>query len=84
MDLRAPVTGHPHLPDAPPTGLTVYAFTLDPQLGEIDTLNGRVAFLQAVGVTDEEKQRMQADRTATVLAELADADPLLVTDPSRA
>jgi len=83
FDLRAPVTGHPHLPDAPPTGLTVYAFTVDPQLGTMSTPNGQVTFLQAVGVTAAEKERMIASSTADVLSELAAVDPLLQTDPAR-
>ncbi len=28
-DVRAPITGHPHVPDAPATGLTVWALTVD-------------------------------------------------------
>lgn len=84
VDLQAPVTGHPHLPDAPPTGLTVYAFTLDPQLGQINTPNGQVAFLQAVGVTAEEKEQMLATSTADVLTDMATTNPYLLTDPARA
>ena len=55
IDLRAPITGHPNVPGAPATGLTVYALTRDPELGEILTPNGRVEFLQLVGVTAIEK-----------------------------
>lgn len=84
FDMRGAITGFPHLPDAPYTGLTVFAVTLDPQLGEIRTPNGKVAFLQVVGVTDKEKQRMLATSTAEVLAELAGIDPWLITDPARA
>ena len=84
VDFRQPITGHPHLEDAPATGLTVFAFTADPQLGTIDTPNGKVTFLQAVGVTAEEKTAMVESRTADVLARLAAGNPLLVTDPGRA
>lgn len=84
VDLQAPVTGHPHVPEAPPTGLPVFAVALDPELGERQTPNGRVVFLQLVGVTAEEKERMVASSTAAVLADLAARDPLLVTDPARA
>jgi hypothetical protein len=84
IDLRAPVTGYPHTPDGPPTGLTVFALTVDPQLGTIQTPNGRLTFLQAVGVTETEKERMLAETTAAVLDELAQASALLVTDPGRA
>jgi len=84
VDLRTAITGHPSLPDAPPTGLTVFAFTVDPELGQIQTPNGAVIFLQAVGVTAAEKERMLATSTADVLGELASTNPLLITDPSRA
>ncbi|MBE1498230.1 hypothetical protein H4696_005330 [Amycolatopsis lexingtonensis] len=83
IDLRQPITGHPHLPDAPPTELTVYALKLDPQLGRIDTANGKVDFLQAVGVSSAEKAAMLETSTADVLAVLAEGNPLLVTDPHR-
>ncbi len=82
LDFRQPVTGHPGIEGAPATGLTVFAFVVDPELGEIDTPNGRVVFLQAVGVTAEEKGWMLASSTAGVLADRG--DPLLLTDPSRA
>jgi len=84
IDLGRSVTGHPDLPDAPSTGLTVFAVCVDPELGAIDTPNGKVVFLQLVGVTAEEKARMVATSTAEVLADLAARDPLLVTDPARA
>jgi hypothetical protein len=84
IDLGAPVTGYPHTPDGPPTGLTVFALTVDPQLGTIDTPNGRLTFLQAVGVTPLEKERMLAETTAAVLDDLARANALLITDPGRA
>lgn len=84
IDLRQAVTGYPAVPDAPPTGLTVFAVTVDPQLGAIQTPNGRLTFLQLVGVTAAEKERMVASSTSAVLAELAAGNPLLVTDPGRA
>jgi hypothetical protein len=83
IDLGQPITGHPHLPDAPPSELTVYALTLDPQLGRIDTPNGKVEFLQAVGVSSREKGVMVETSTATVLTGLAEGNPLLITDPHR-
>jgi hypothetical protein len=83
IDLQQPITGHPHLPDAPPTDLTVYALTLDPQLGSIDTPNGKVEFLQAVGVSSPEKAEMLETSTAAVLTRLAEGNPLLITDPHR-
>ncbi|VVJ17432.1 Uncharacterised protein [Amycolatopsis camponoti] len=83
IDLRQPITGHPHLPDAPPSELTVYALTLDPQLGCIQTPNGKVTFLQAVGVSSREKTRMLETSTAAVLTDLAESNPLYITDPHR-
>jgi hypothetical protein len=85
FDLRAPVTGYPHVDGAPDTGLTVYAVLADPQLGQISTPNGQVTFLQLVGVTAAEKEQMIASSTAAVLAAaLAEGNPLLITDPGRA
>ena len=82
-NMQQPITGHPHLPDAPPTDLMVWAFTLDPQLGRIDTPNGKVDFLQVVGFTSQEKAEMLATSTADVLGRLAEDNPLLITDPGR-
>lgn len=84
VDFRQPVTGHPHLADAPATGPTVFAFTAAPQLGTVGTPNGKVTFRQAVGVTPQEKAAMLEGGAARVLAEPAAGDPLLVTDPARA
>ncbi|MEU5884039.1 suppressor of fused domain protein [Spirillospora sp. NPDC047279] len=77
MDTRNSITGDPAC------GLTVLAFTLDPQLPPLATPNGRVEFLQLVGVTAGELARMKETSTAEVLAELASGNPLLVTDPAR-
>jgi hypothetical protein len=82
MDMRQPVTGYPQT-DGPETVLTVFAFTVDPQLGSIDTPNGRVVFYQAVGITSEEKSRMQESSTRRVLDEMIGSNPLLITDPAR-
>jgi hypothetical protein len=84
IDLGGPVTGFPNLQDAPATGLTVYAITIDRQLGQIRTPNGRVRFLQVVGVTAAEKDRMLTTSTADVLKDMAESNALLLTDPSRA
>lgn len=70
-----------HLPDAPPKGLTVYGLTVDPQLGEIDTPNGKVVFLQAVAVTADETAAMP--ESGAVLGALAHASPERITDPDR-
>jgi hypothetical protein len=83
MDLWQPITGYPHT-DGPDTGLTVYAFAVDPELGIIDTPNGKVVFYQVVGVNAEEKARMKRSSTRDVLQELARQNPLLITEPARA
>lgn len=80
----APVTGFPGYPDAPPTGLTAYAFTVDGDLQVIGTPWGHVVFLQVVGITEAERLRMIATSTRTVLEELRAASPNLVLDPARA
>ena len=59
------------------------AFAVAPQLGAIETPNGRVELLTAVGVTADELERMQSTSSAAVLAELGRITPLLVTDPAR-
>ena len=63
--------------------LTVLAFTVDSELEPIETPNGRLEFLQLVGVTEEEAQLMKQSTTADVLAAIAEENPRLVTDPSR-
>ncbi len=84
IDLHRPITGYPELPDAPPTDQTMFAATVDPQLGMLRGPNGRVTFLQVVGATPAEKARMIATSTEAVLAEFARFNRLLVIDPRRA
>ncbi|CCH33244.1 suppressor of fused domain protein [Actinosynnema sp. NPDC047251] len=71
VDLRAPL--------AEGTALTGFALVVDPELGRIDTVNGKVEFLQLVGVTPAELALIV--RTG-VDAVLTDRAPLLVTDLS--
>ena len=77
LDPGGPITGFPD------TRLTAVAFTTDPELASITTPNGSVDFLQVVGITAAELERMQQSTTAAVLGELADHSPHLVTDPGR-
>lgn len=77
MDTRHPITG------AEGTRLTALAFAPDPWLATIDTPNGRVEFLQAVGLTAGELARAKETSTDEVLAELSSGNPLLITDPRR-
>jgi len=67
-----------------PTALTAVAFVPDPQLPGIDTPNGRVEFLQIVGITHEELEAMREWSTEKVLKLLDEQTPLLVTDIRRA
>jgi hypothetical protein len=65
------------------TDIIAIAFRVDPELGEIETPNGRVRFLQVVGLTDDELLACLEWDTDRVLETLARKDPLLVTDLSR-
>ncbi|GIP21892.1 suppressor of fused domain protein [Paenibacillus sp. J22TS3] len=64
------------------TRLTALAFIQDPELPEIQTPNGSVAFLQMVGITQNELEAMQAWNTVGVLTEALSSGllPLYVTD----
>lgn len=68
------------------TSLHAAAFTLDAELRTIDTPNGRVTFLQIVGITREELTAFQAHGPETI-TRLLDAFsrrlPLLTTDLTR-
>lgn len=59
----------------PPTEIHAIAFTLDPQLGEIETPYGHLKFLQIVGVTKDELQTMKQWTTAEFLSLLAEDNP---------
>jgi hypothetical protein len=66
------------------TAIRAITFATDPQLGAIDTPNGRVEFLQVVGITLDELDACsdwQSDRVRELLLE---HNPLLVTDLGRA
>ena len=66
------------------TDITCIAFAHDPELpSEIDTPNGRLHFLQVVGVTHDEYQAMKRWNTTEVLKLLARENPLLITDLAR-
>ena len=67
-----------------PTALTAVAFVPDPRLHGIDTPNGRVEFLQIVGITHDELDAMREWSTRNVLELLEEKTPLLVTHIRRA
>ncbi|MNS08947.1 Suppressor of fused protein (SUFU) [compost metagenome] len=64
------------------TQLTALAFIDDPDLPEITTPNGKVSFLQMVGITHDELESMQAWNTTGVLREASESGrlPLYITD----
>jgi hypothetical protein len=87
-------TGHPFAPghtfntqgpltDEPPTRLGGLVFTADPGLPEVSGPFGRAIFLQAVGLTDDERAAAKAWTTEGLLSLLRARSPLLVTDLSR-
>lgn len=69
------------------TEITALAFVLDPALGSINTPNGRVDFLQMVGLTSKEYEWLKSapdlERTASLLVKMREDNPLLVTDLTR-
>lgn len=65
------------------TELTALAFVGDPELEAIDTPNGRVEFLQMVGITQDELEAMQTWNTLGVLAAGLPHIPFYVTDLER-
>lgn len=65
------------------TQLTALGFQVDSELGELDTPNGHFAFLQAVGLTEDEMDAMMCWNGEKFLAELEKQIPLCITDLSR-
>ncbi len=63
------------------------AFAPDPELGKIDTPHGSLIFLQMVGITSTELERLKANPTTTevkaLLEELQKDNPLLITNLMR-
>ena len=65
------------------TALSGLLFVADPELPPIETPNGRVEFVQAVGVTLDELVAIEAWDSARFAELLATRDPLHVTDLAR-
>lgn len=65
------------------TKLTALAFTDDPELPTIDTPNGRVEFLQMVGITGDELEAMMSWNTNAFLRACHEVLPGYITDLSR-
>ncbi|AIQ54963.1 suppressor of fused domain protein [Paenibacillus sp. FSL R7-0331] len=62
------------------TKLTALAFTDDPELPAIDTPNGRVEFLQMVGITADELEAMTTWNTNAFLHAAEEELPCYITD----
>lgn len=67
----------------PPTSLCALGFAFDPELPAIDTPNGRVIFLQVIGLTDDEERAAQQWNLGKLLALLRPLMPLWITDIER-
>jgi suppressor of fused len=65
------------------TKICALAFATDPELPAIDTPNGKVDFIQIVGLTLDEYQTIMRWNTRGMLATLKDKLPLLITDLTR-
>ena len=65
------------------TKLTALGFRIDPELGEMDTENGHMEFLQAVGITEDEMQAMMCWNGDHFMALMEQTLPYCVTDLSR-
>ena len=65
------------------THLQAVAFAHDPELPPIDTPNGRLEFLQVIGLTSEEEFALKRWSTLKVLDVFQDYLPLWVTDLER-
>ncbi|MGW1676089.1 suppressor of fused domain protein [Saccharopolyspora sp. NPDC002376] len=63
--------------------ITALAFITDPQLGAIDTTNGRVEFVTAVGVTRDELVEAKETSNDLVLARFNDEHGVPITDVTR-
>ncbi|MGN8039810.1 suppressor of fused domain protein [Chitinophaga sp. 22321] len=69
------------------TEITGFVMALDPELGRIETPHGEVSFLQLVGITNKELEKLMQHPTTTAVAELISElrkdNPLLITDLTR-
>jgi hypothetical protein len=69
------------------TDITGFVFTRDPELGKIDTPHGELTFLQLVGITSAEVERIRQNPTTETVQQLVEelkvTNPLLITDLDR-
>ena len=66
-----------------PTDLTAIAFITDAELSEISTSNGKVKFLQVIGITQEEMKEVEGENYMEFFNRLQKGNPLLITDLKR-
>lgn len=66
------------VPDARDEVPPAVCWTADLALGSIETVHGSVAFVQTVGVTLADVERMRSTSTEAVVSELRRSDPLLL------
>lgn len=65
------------------TQLTCLGFLADPELGTIDTVNGSMVFLEAIGITEDELNSLMCWNGKRFLSELTRQIPYGITDLSR-
>lgn len=72
-----PITSHE------PTGLEAMIFRADPVLKTIETPNGRVTFVEAIAITQDEYELVMNRGTEELLPRLLAANPLAIVDIER-
>jgi len=72
-----PITSHEK------TNLEAMVFRIDPVLGQIDTPNGKVKFLNAIGITTDEYELVNQQGVPKLLPLLLQSNSLGVTDLER-
>lgn len=65
------------------TQLTCLGFLTDPELGTIDTVNGSIVFLEAIGITEDELNALMCWNGKRFLKELTRQIPYGISDLSR-
>jgi hypothetical protein len=69
------------------TAITGLVFSLDPELGKIETPHGEVSFLQIVGITNKEVKELgenpSIEEVEKLIDRLKEKNPLLITDLNR-
>jgi hypothetical protein len=66
------------------TDIVGLVFTIDPELGKVETPHGEVTFLQMVGITSSQLERLNqnplTEEVEKLINELKKENPLLITD----